>query len=245
MEKRHSILINHLHDLAEQHHATGKTICSDFLAYDEVVVFRAHKREYQYVDYHFSGRDDLSERRMICFGERTPFPITILHVTHKDDAVLTHRDYLGALMNLGIERSLIGNIYVLPEGAYIEVVDRIHELIIHELTRVKNTDVSITKTDLPEGILLQTERKEISVASERLDTVIAAVFNLSRRKAQDLIEAEKVILPLRTASSTLNLKTGDVVSVRGHGKFRYEGVVRETRKERYIVEVHLYRAAAR
>lgn len=245
VDKQHSILLHHLHDLAESSLAKGKAVYTDFLAYDELAVFYDHRREFSYVEHHSSGRDELSERRMLCFGQPYTFPIRILKVERRDADVLTHRDYLGALMHLGVERSLIGNIYVIENEAFIEVVERIAPLIMHELQKVRHSVVKVTASALPEGLLLHTEQKQISAASERLDAVIASLYNLSREKAQQLIEAEKVILAHRKPAVSLTLKAGEVVSVRGYGKFRYGGMVRQTKKERLILLIEQYHSSSK
>ena len=85
------------------------------------------------------------------------------------------------------------------------------------------------------------EIREGSVASERLDAVLAFVFRLSRQAAQDKVAAEEVFVDGVTASSAgMSLKTGSRVSLRGCGKFVYEGELHETRKGRCFVRVKLF-----
>ena len=155
---------------------------------------------------------------------------------------LTHRDFLGALMNLGIERDRIGDILIEESTGYLFVLKDMADYIRENLTRVRHT--MVTLKEIPNRACTarpKFEEIEGSVASERIDAVIGMVFHLSRGKAQELIEAQSVIIDGRTAwSGGYDLKQGARVSVRGQGKFRYLGVVSETRKGRLYVKVQKY-----
>lgn len=173
---------------------------------------------------------------------------------------LTHRDYLGALMNLGIDRSMTGDILVNqhdpedgqrpqetgrshPRGmAYIFCAENVAELIASELTRVKHTTVSCQILP-PSACDLEPDFRELTgtVASIRLDSIITMVWHLSRGKAQALIQGEKVTVNGRLiTSSSFEPGENDRVSVRGLGKFIYLGDEGSTRKGRLRAKVHLF-----
>lgn len=169
--------------------------------------------------------------------------IEIAPVNRRFADVLSHRDFLGSLMNLGIERDLIGDILTDETVAYVFVMKDIAEYICKELTRVKHTTV-LCKEVLPAEctIVPQFEEVEGSVASERLDAILSMVYHLARGKSQELIEAEQVFVDGRTAySGGYDLRAGARVSVRGHGKFIYLGAAHETRKGRLFVRVRVYK----
>ena len=157
---------------------------------------------------------------------------------------LTHRDFLGALMNLGMERSCIGDILVDREGrrCVIYCLTDMAGYIVENLTRVKHTTVTCRILEQAEAdIEPQLEEQRCNVASTRLDALVAAVYNLSRQKAQDLIGAELVFLDGSAARSAgLTLKEGTRVSVRGYGKFIYDGEEAVTRKGRLFVRVRRF-----
>lgn len=173
---------------------------------------------------------------------------------------LTHRDYLGALMNLGIDRSMTGDILVNqrdpedgkrpqetgrshPRGmAFIFCAENVAELIAGELTRVKHTTVSCQILP-PSACDLEPDFRELTgtVASIRLDSIITMVWHLSRGKAQALIQGEKVTVNGRLiTSSSFEPEENDRVSVRGLGKFIYLGDEGSTRKGRLRAKVHLF-----
>ena len=157
---------------------------------------------------------------------------------------LTHRDYLGALMNLGIERAVIGDILADTEAgeAAIFVMTPLAGWITEELTRIRHTTVSL-KAVRPEAVHAapRFEEKQGFCASERLDAVIALAFRLSRDKVSGLIDGGAVAVDgavMMTGGRTL--KTGSRVSVRGYGKFIYDGPAGVSRKGRLIVRLRQY-----
>lgn len=155
---------------------------------------------------------------------------------------LCHRDFLGALMNLGIEREQIGDILLRENTAYIFCAKALAGLILDELTRVKHTEVRTEAVPLSEcDIRPELAEMKVNVASERLDAILSAVYKVSRSKAAEAIESEKVFVDGRTASgSGQKLKEGAKVSVRGLGKFIYDGIENESRKGRLFVKIRKY-----
>ncbi len=157
---------------------------------------------------------------------------------------LNHRDILGALMNLGIERDQIGDILTEPgkAHAYLFTTTHLSEVIQKELFRIRHTSVKCEAVS-PMDCDIQPQFEEIegSVASERLDAILAFVYRLSRGEAQRYIEQELVFVDGRTAfSGGYDLKPGSRVSVRGKGKFIYDGQEGTTRKGRLFLKVRKY-----
>lgn len=155
---------------------------------------------------------------------------------------LTHRDYLGALMNLGIRRDQLGDILTDGTNAYLFCLSDIAGYIAEELLRVRHTSVRCALC-APEDCEIEPRFEElrVNVASERLDAVIAALYQLSRGAASALIGAEAVFVDGRSVTQSGSiLKDGVRVSVRGHGKFIYEGLENTTRKGRLYVRVRKY-----
>ncbi len=157
---------------------------------------------------------------------------------------LSHRDYLGSILALGIERSSVGDI-VTENGfsARIFVSSRIAPFIAAELDRVGSDKVTVKEEAPPEGFSAErkTERITAVAASMRLDAIVGAVFPLSRADAKELVlrglcevnfEAED--RPDRTVGP------GDVISARGYGKFAVEEETGVTRSGKIRVAVNKY-----
>ncbi len=165
--------------------------------------------------------------------------VRIEPVNSKFSDDLNHRDYLGALMNLGIERNLIGDILTDGNMAYVFCLRDISDYILSELFRVKHTSVSCTLAELSEcSIEPRFEELNVNVASERLDAIISSVWNLSRTISAGLIQKEAVTVDGKCITQTGNtLKDGERISVRGYGKFIYCGIDRSTKKGRLYVKI--------
>lgn len=168
--------------------------------------------------------------------------IRISPLNEKFSDALTHRDYLGALMNLGIQRDKTGDILTEGSRAWLYCSRDIAELVCRELTRVKHTSVSCEEVPPGEAeVRPKFQELSVNVASERLDAVLAAVYKLSRGAAAELIAGEKVFVDGRTAGKTGGtLREGARISVRGYGKFIYDGREKETRKGRLYIRVRVF-----
>ena len=116
-------------------------------------------------------------------------------------------------------------------------------MMVKELVRIRHTSVRCEIVNASEcSISPVFEEINGSVASERIDAILAFVYHLSRSEAQKLIESESVFIDGRTAySGGYDLKEGARVSVKGHGKFIYLGAGNTTRKGRLFVTVKLFK----
>ena len=153
-----------------------------------------------------------------------------------------HRDYLGAVMSLGIGRERIGDILTDGQTAYIFALRPAAELIVKELSSVRHTVVKCAMIPPGEcGVRPSFHEVQGSVASQRVDAVLSMVYHLSRTRAQELIGRELVFADGRTVrNASQELREGSRVSVRGFGKFIYDGVVKTTKKDRQMVSVRVF-----
>ncbi len=239
----------HLRDLSEKADRTGRFTFTDFLNLDEQNTLNSMKREL--VCYSLFGGTEGCERLMARFGDADEmgydvgFPIACILISplqQKFADELTHRDILGALMHLGIERSCLGDIVLKDNVAWLFALERIAPYLCENLSTVKHTSVSCEITDaLPEGALFRTESVNINVNSLRADCVIAAAYRLSRGNAEKLFAAQKVFVDGRMIpSGSFLLKPGNIVSVRGSGRFICRDVVNTTKKGRLIAVIEKY-----
>lgn len=171
--------------------------------------------------------------------------ICCLHVTplnRRFTDALTHRDYLGALMHMGIERDQIGDILCAEGEAYLFVLSNVADVIARELSRIRHTSVQCEVVP-PDACTLTPAWEEVSgsVASDRLDAVLAMVYRLSRTKAQEMIAAENICIDGRIITDgSYSLKPEERISVRGYGKFIFIGLGNVTKKGRVYAHVKLY-----
>lgn len=241
MENELELLKKRLAELSRRAYERGIQTASDFLSPGEQAEAARLRLPEPAV---FEGGYPEAERRLALFGGGEA-PIACLEIAPtapKFAGELAHRDYLGSLMALGLRRGLLGDI-VLAEGrAYAFCLESAARMIERELTQVRRATVRVTRSEaLPEGLAAPPEEIAVAAASERLDALVAAAFRLSRAESARYFEAERVFvngLPARSASS--KPEPGDIVSVRGLGRFRYEGALGETRRGRLKVGLRIY-----
>lgn len=194
------------------------------------------------------GGYDMAERIVAGFGEEiehTDFPIRCLIISpvmQKFADRLTHRDFLGALMNLGIKRELLGDIIIDNNCGYLFCLAHISEYIKDNLSRIKHTNVNVTQTDsLPDNLIKAPEPKELIVSSLRLDVLVSAVYKLSRNETSKLFSAGKIFVNSKLCENTsYQIKEKDIISVRGYGRFVFSIQLRNTKKDRLVVEIFIY-----
>lgn len=243
-----ALFINRMRELSARAWGRGTWVFSEFLTLAEQDTLLRLKLDCPFALF---GGLASSERRIACFGSEelcgyTETPpvqcVRIEPVQQKFADPLTHRDFLGSLMALGLRREVLGDIEITDNVGYLFCLDSVAGFICDNLTAVRHTTVRCAPSDPPEKLSAPPPLSELVVASERLDAAVAAVFRLSRSEAQELIEREQVFLSGRLAKSVSSpLVPGTVVSVRHYGRFLYEGIARETKKGRLRVRVRIYK----
>ena len=238
-------------ELAQKSYDSGCYTFTPFLSPDKLSVFYRLEKELSYAGYCLSGGVEGAERKVLRFGDaktlgyEVDFPIVCLlaePLAPKFSGELTHRDFLGALMNLGIERDLIGDMVVREKACCIFCLDRIAGYITENLTRVRHTGIRITVLDeAPETAKPRYQEEQVIVSSERIDALIAKRYHLSRSESVELFRAKKIFVGGRQCENAGYLcKDGDIVSVRGYGKFVVCGDFGITGKGRLRVTLKIY-----
>ena len=236
--------LRHLLDLLIRSERTGQWCYSGFLSPAEQEDLICCP-ETSGASFFLTGGYEGAERKILAAGneeEAGPAdpPIRVIAVEPKSRKFaeeLTHRDYLGAILGLGIERSLIGDILIRDRQAWFFCLDSAADMLVSGLEQVRRTAVRarISSPDVPE-LQPRYAPLRLNVASERLDAVTAAFAGISRGQAAALFAAEKVFVNGRvTTDKGARLREGDILTVRGTGKAVYDGIERETKKNRLWV----------
>lgn len=168
--------------------------------------------------------------------------ITLLKATYASAyATLSHRDCLGALLNCGLRNDQFGDIFLDDNKIYVFVVSEVADYVIASCTKIKRTQVQFRVCE--EKIEPEKKMKDSVkiVSSIRLDAIVAAACNLSRSKAAALIQGGNVQvnhLPLEDCSMLCN--NNAVLSIRGYGRFLYKGILKQTKKDHYVIEIGIF-----
>lgn len=241
-------LKNRLMELAARAERRCEYVSSEFLTTAEQSVLCSLQTPAPYV---LDGGYAAAERRAAVFGRAedagypAQAPVCWLKIAPKNEKfadALTHRDFLGSLMGLGIRRETLGDIIVSGATGYLCCMDTVAGYIAEQLHEVKRTAVTVTRlSSAPDAAGAPPEDMEVTVASARLDALIAAVYDLSRAQAQELCAQGRVFVDSRAEDDCARaLGSGSVVSVRGHGRFICVGAAGETRRGRLRYAVKVY-----
>ncbi|MEG0919123.1 MAG: YlmH/Sll1252 family protein [Anaerovoracaceae bacterium] len=156
---------------------------------------------------------------------------------------LTHRDYLGSLLSLGIDRSVIGDILVRDNGADIICLEEICDFILTHYFSAGSTELSVDSVNISQIDIPEVQFKEVTdtIASLRLDNVISSAFKVSRTKAVESINRGIVFVNnLEVNKADKKIVEGDKIVLRGKGKIILDQIQGKSRKDRTYVVYKVY-----
>lgn len=239
------IFLSRMCDLCDRSIKTGLISYSRFLSPREQRLIS--ERQIFFGNINLWGGCDEADRRIVAFvpndWEEVSFPISYVCVKNTSGRQHTHRDYLGSVLGLGITRELTGDIAVDGDRAVMAVLTEIADFIAMNLTKVASSSVRTDILDSCDGFKNTRKFTDVSstVSSLRLDCVLSAVLNKSRTHSQELISDGSTSVNYDIVKNTsLILKEGDVISVRGSGKFILQNIGNLTKKGRTHIEVKKY-----
>lgn len=234
-------------DLYERSYLRGVYTFSDFVDEDKIALIPLSKDKFT-----TDGATEFATRKMVRFGKvedigyEQDFPIVIIQIlplSKKFSLPLSHRDYLGAILSLGIERDKLGDIFVGENEGYVVCHNDVSALIQQSLDRVGRVSVKATVCAfVPPSALPKKQELEIVVSSLRCDVLVCKTYNLSRDDALEIFRENRVrINGNATTNNSYTLKNGDVVSVRGYGKFEFLRQNGLSRKGKLYVVIAVYK----
>lgn len=216
------VLFAHIYDLSQRAYLTGRSFFTDFLP-DADRVLLQKRSDALLCEPHFFGGYDEAERTVAgFFGEYAArdFPVTVLTARTREMARLSHRDFLGSLMSLGIKREKCGDIVLSDDRCHIFVHSDIAAFVQSNFTKVKNVGISVSINEeelkIPEKSLIPIEA---TVASLRLDAVVSVAVGKGRAAANEYINAGRVFVDgICAQKADMHLSHGSTLTVRGVGK---------------------------
>lgn len=171
-------------------------------------------------------------------------PLTVIRATKAERSRnLTHRDYLGSLIGLGIKREVLGDILVRDDGADIICMDDFADFVLMNYCKAGRANLSLEQVDIKDLIIPERKTQIITdtVASPRLDSVVASAFGLSRGKASEAISARRVFVNhMETTKPDQQLTEGDKITLRGRGKAVLSEIGGKSRKDRQYIKIERY-----
>ncbi len=194
--------------------------------------------------YSLWGGADCCARKMLCvlpFEMEAEFPVFPLTITFRKSFTLNHRDFLGSFMALQIGREQIGDILTGEGYAIVFCTATAHDMIVNNISKIGRVGVIVSEginAQLPEAVF---EEVTVVVASLRADCVVSALSGLSRDKSADFVRAGNLTLNYESCSSVSRTVTeGDIISLRGYGKFVLSDGGTETKKGKLRITLKKY-----
>lgn len=161
----------------------------------------------------------------------------------KSKRELRHQDILGTMYSLNIDTSLFGDILLIDNRYFIYILPIVENYFITNFLMVRNASVELERLNIDylKDYERSYERLELMVSSNRIDTVISIICHVARNNINNMIKKKEVLLNydyLKDAS--YKLKDDDIFSIKRIGKFKYNGVLRNTRKNHLVIEILKY-----
>lgn len=255
-EKDDKILLAQILDKVEMVENKNKIEHTDFLDLAQIELVQKFINKIKIENYMSYGGFEQAERKMfIIYPEKFNSAVVeknlsnivqIVRIQLPDDlkGKYTHRDYLGAVIKLGVKREKIGDIIVDNNGADIIVDKDITKFLIENLgslTRFSKSTITSENIDNLRTVEIKKQEIEIIVSSLRLDNVISELARCSRNKALDIINMERVFVNFQCETKkTKQIKSGDMVTIRGKGRFYIKELVGQTKSGRTIIKVEKF-----
>jgi len=228
-------------------HIKNHATFTDFMNPQRSAVFLHQFAKMKVAAIVYGGYED-AERKMLGFAapqevlSNESFPIVPLTVVYnaRFSKQLTHRDFLGAVLGLGLDRGKIGDIRLGASGTVMYVAQEVADFILESLIEVGRATVTVKSYENITDLEIPGTPKRITAASLRLDAIISEALHLSRSKAAALIESEKVFVNWALAKKTQQLCEGDTVTVRQVGRLKIDEIIGTTKKDRVALKITLF-----
>lgn len=229
---------------------------TDFLNLYEQDLVDKFLKKIKFKNYYFFGGTGEAERKiLIIYPEKLTeemarknhskiISVIKIKLPIQLDDEYDHRRYLGAIMKLGIEREKVGDISVKSKGAEIIVKNEVQEFLVQnlgELTRFSSAEIMVENIENMQEIEAQKIEITEIVASLRLDNIVASLARTSRNKATEILEQERVFLNFKNETkASKQVKVGDIITIRGKGRFEFKEISGNTRKGRFVIKIDKY-----
>lgn len=253
--KEEKYFLSQVLDKVQETKKTRKgTVSSFFDEYQKSLAKKVMEKQQDVLFAFWGGYEEAERTILICYPEnwdevmqekwkRKEAPLQVIRITLPKmlQGSYQHRQYLGAVMKLGIEREMVGDILVREQGADIIVKKEMANYLMNHLsmlTRFQKADVTLVPIEEIKQVEKKVKEFTIIVSSMRADAIVAELLHTSRQKAVDVIKEERVFVNFEKIEKiTKELKIGDKITVRGKGRFYLKEQLRTSKSGKIILSV--------
>lgn len=250
------ILLAQILDKIEFSKQREKIEYTDFLDMYQVALVKNFMKKIDFENYILFGGFENAERKvLILYPEKYNInmieknyskimKVIRINLNEEEKGMYSHRNYLGGIIKLGMKREKVGDILVSDDGADILVKNETSEVLkqnLGTLTRFENAKIEIVELDNLREQEIKVEEMKIIVPSLRLDNFVSDLAKTSRSKAVQIIDSERVFINGQNETkASKQVKLGDVITIRGKGRFVVKEFSGTTRSGRIVVTVEKY-----
>ncbi len=244
LDSRHSVMFAHIFDIAVKSDRYGSGVYGDFLSENSISELLSRKDFLPMEPILFGGFDG-AERQMVAFVpdyEEPSFPICAVKISSPMINSLSHRDFLGSILGLGIKREKCGDIIISEKEAFVILSEEISSYVLNSLEKVGRVGVKCEIVSLSEIKIPEKSFKPITgtVSSLRLDAVVSLFWGKGRSKASEIIAGGLVFINgIQVMKNDFHLKDGDIISLRGKGKATLS-VGGTSKKDRIFITLNVW-----
>ncbi len=249
------LLIAKITDKYEFSKTRNKITYTDFLNISEISIVKKYLKEQNIKNYEiFGGREDADRNIIIFYPEKFTKEIIeknyenileVIRIELPNNIKYEHREFLSGIMKLGIRREKFGDIIVTDTGADIIVLSEISNILAQDLKNLTRFQKSkITIQNIKDLKIKENEfaNLKIIVSSIRLDNFVSELARCSRSKANELIEQGRVFInSINEFKPSKKINLNDIITIRGRGKFIYEGIEKQTQSSRFLLNIKKYK----
>lgn len=248
------LLIAKVNDKLKFSISKNKITNTDFLNITEIGIIKKYLLEEKITNYFFyGGKEDADRSILIFYPEKLNEEMAkknldnilqIIRIKLPMDVKFEHREYLSGIMKLGIKRKKFGDILVVQNGADIIVLKEIAEYLknsLQELTRFRKARIELVSINELEISETKFENLSIIVSSVRLDNFVSELAKCSRTRGIEIIEEGRVFInSILQDKPSKKVNEGDIITIRGKGKFIFDGIERTTKTDRILLNIRKY-----
>ena len=232
-------LAAHLNDLEEKCMTWHKPQSSSFLNEEEQAAMMQKFPASPLIRYDGGYEGARKKKVIFLYDEEDDFSDIVCLKAGIDQRFrkIGHRDILGALMHLQIDRHSFGDFWIAENHIYLYTSEMMGEFLCQNLTRINQLSVSFEKIEERPIQVFQTRKFTAIIASERMDAVVAGVVHCSRAKAKEMIREGLVqVNHILLEHPDKLCDNNSVISIRGYGRYRFNGVLHQTKSDRLVAE---------
>lgn len=251
----YKILVAKIIDKYEFCVTKNKITFTDFLNISEISIIKKILREENITNYtFFGGRKDADRQILIFYPKKFSVEmveknynkiLSVIRIELPNNIKYEHREFLSGLMKLGLKREKFGDIIVHEKGADIIVFSEICSILVEDLkllTRFRKSQITVINIDEFLEVEPEFENINIIVSSMRLDNFVSELAKCSRNQATELIKIGKVFInSINEFKTSRKVDINNIITIRGKGKFIFDGIEKETRNNRYLLNIRKYK----